>query len=314
MKKDDLHSAYGGEGWSQREKTHREEIGEIWAECGINTEWGKLRSVLLHKPGRELKVDEPESFQMLDHIDLDRAQEEYENLIDTYEEQQVEVHLVEPNSKPPPNLMFMADLFFMTPEGAILARPASTVRAGEERIVQRKLANMGIPVIGSFRSSGTFEGADAAWLNQTTVFVADGLRTNVDGAEQLKRSLEDMGVKVIRVGLPVGSMHLMGVLRFLNKQKAIVWPGRTPYRAVQALRNSGYEVLFAPDLEEAKKGLALNFVTLHSDKILMPGGNPVTQGFLEDEGVECITVSIPELSKAAGGIGCMSGIVQRKME
>ena len=314
MKKDDLHSAYGGEGWSQREKTHREEIGEIWVQCGINTEWRKLRSVLLHKPGGELRVDEPESFQMLDHIDLDRAQEEYENLIDAYEEQQVEVYLVEPNSKPPPNLIFMADLFFMTPEGAILARPASTVRAGEERIVQQKLANMGIPVIGSFRSSGTFEGADAAWLNQTTVLVADGLRTNVDGAEQLKRVLERMDVEVIRVGLPVGSMHLMGVLRFLSKEKAVVWPGRTPYRAVQALRNNGYEVLFAPNLEEAKKGLALNFVTLHSDKILMPGGNPVTQGFLEDEGIECITVNIPELSKAAGGIGCMSGILQRKME
>ena len=28
-------------------------------------------------------------------------------------------------------IVFMADLFFMTPEGAILARPASEVRAGE---------------------------------------------------------------------------------------------------------------------------------------------------------------------------------------
>ena len=39
-----------------------------------------------------------------------------------------------------PNLMFCADLFVMTPQGAILARPASDVRAGEERWVARGLA------------------------------------------------------------------------------------------------------------------------------------------------------------------------------
>jgi N-dimethylarginine dimethylaminohydrolase len=45
--------------------------------------------------------------------------------------------------------MFMADLMFMTPEGMILARPASDVRAGEERQAARKLAELGIPIVRS---------------------------------------------------------------------------------------------------------------------------------------------------------------------
>ena len=45
-----------------------------------------------------------------------------------------------------PNLMFVADLMFMTPEGAILGRPASTVRTGEERFVARRLAELGIAI------------------------------------------------------------------------------------------------------------------------------------------------------------------------
>ena len=43
--------------------------------------------------------------------------------------------------------MFVADLMFMTPEGAILGRPASTVRAGEERLVARRLAELGVPIL-----------------------------------------------------------------------------------------------------------------------------------------------------------------------
>jgi len=44
-------------------------------------------------------------------------------------------------------LMFVSDLMFMTPEGAVLARPASTVRAGEERWVARRLAELGVPIL-----------------------------------------------------------------------------------------------------------------------------------------------------------------------
>jgi arginine deiminase len=45
----------------------------------------------------------------------------------------------------------------------------------------------------------------------------------------------------------------------------------------------------------------------------MSAGNPITQGFYEDAGITCHTVEMQELLKAAGGIGCLAGILEREL-
>jgi N-dimethylarginine dimethylaminohydrolase len=199
----------------------------------------------------------------------------------------------------------------MTPEGAILTRPASTVRAGEERPVARRLAELGIPILRCVRGNGVFEGADALWVNSETVIVGTGLRTNLEGVAQVTNLLDEMNVEVVQVQLPKGTMHLMGTLRFIDKTHAICWNHRIPQKAVHVLQDNGYEVSFIPDDIEAKAGMALNFVTLAPKRIVMPTGNPVTQSFYEKLGVKCTLVEVDELHKAAGGIGCLSGIIKR---
>jgi N-dimethylarginine dimethylaminohydrolase len=258
-----------------------------------------------------MESTKPDHVQMLDSLDLQKAQEQHDRLAQAYQELAITVHHVEPESGPPPNLMFVADLLFMTPEGAILGRPASTVRAGEERWVAERLARLGIPILRAIRGSGTFEGADAAWLDERTVLLATGLRTNAEGAAQASSLLHEMGVNVIPVGLPYGAMHLMGQLRIADHDLAIAWPGRVPYAAVEALRRRGMTVLFLPDTEEAKVGMSLNFVTLGPRQILMPAGNPRSQAFYQQAGLRCHTIDVSELVKAAGGIGCLTGLLER---
>ena len=306
-------AAYGGPGWSPRVDSLRQEIGTVWRECGVASEWSPLKAVLLHQPGPELaSVREPDSSQMLDALDADLARRQHDDLAQAFREFGVAVYYIESAVIPPPNLMFVADLLFMTPEGAIVGRPASTVRAGEERLVARRLAELGIPILRTVRGSATFEGADAAWLDPQTVLLATGLRTNAEGAGQVAASLREMGVTVVQVGLPYGAMHLMGQLRFADRDLAIAWPGRVPYAAVAALRERGYSVIFLPNEEEAKHGMALNFVTLAPRQVLMPAGNPVTQSFYQDAGISCHSVQVNELLKAAGGIGCLTGILHRE--
>jgi N-dimethylarginine dimethylaminohydrolase len=248
---------------------------------------------------------------MLDALDADLARQQHDDLSRAFREFGIAVFYIESAVIPPPNLIFVADLLFMTPEGAFVGRPASTVRAGEERLVARRLAELGIPILRTVRGTGTFEGADAAWLDPQTVLLATGLRTNSEGAVQVTASLREMGVTVIRVGLPYGAMHLMGQLRLVDHDLAIAWPGRVPYAAVEALRDRGYSVLFLPDEKEARCGMALNFVTLAPRQILMPAGNPVTTSFYEAAGISCHSVQVDELLKAAGGIGCLTGILHR---
>ena len=207
--------------------------------------------------------------------------------------------------------MFVADLLLTTPEGVILARPASTVRAGEERLVARRVADLGIPLLRSVRGRGVFEGADGAWLDPNTVLLATGLRTNREGAAQVAGLLQEMGVKAIPVGLPYGAMHLMGTLRFADRDLAIAWPGRTPYAAVEALQARNGAVHWLPEFPYEPRRAALNFVTLGPRRILMPANYPGAQAFLESLGIECQTVEVDELLKAAGGIGCLTGVLQR---
>ena len=304
-------AAYGGESWSPRTAPLRDEIGGLWARCGLRDEWGPLRAVLLHRPGPELAVPDPDAAQLLAPVDPARAAAEHDALARAYQEEGILVRAVEPAGAPTPNLMFCADLFLMTPEGAILGRPASTVRAGEEISIARRLADLGIPIVRTVRGRGTFEGADAMWLDATTVLVGCGLRTNAEGAAQVTTTLGEMGVETILVDLPWGTMHLMGMLRIADRNVAVAWPGRLAVRAVEALRRRGYRVLFLPDGPAAERNTALNFVTLAPGRILMAEGYPTFERFFEKAGLACRTTPVAELRLAAGGIGCLTGILER---
>ena len=58
--------------------------------------------------------------------------------------------------------------------------------------------------------------------------------------------------------------------------------------------------------------MALNFITLGPRRILMPAANPDTQAFFESLGIQCHTVEVDELIKAAGAIGCLTGVIHRE--
>jgi arginine deiminase len=307
-------SAYGGAGWQGRGRSTAAEIGTLWGACGLNSEWATLQTVLLHRPGEELAASvDYDAVNMLAPLDLLRAQAQHDALAAAYRAAGVQVLSLDPQGQPAPNQMFMADLFWMTPEGAILARPASAVRAGEERETARRLAAAGVPILRSVNGPGTFEGADAIWLDQQTVLVGRGLRTNDAGVAQVRATLAEQGIEVIAVDLPYGTMHLMGMLRIVDRDLAIAWPTRLAVRAVEAMRERGYNVIFLPDQEEALTGAAFNIVTLGPRRIVMAAGNPITQAFYERRGISCVTVAIDELAKAAGAAGCLTGIVQRAL-
>jgi N-dimethylarginine dimethylaminohydrolase len=249
---------------------------------------------------------------MLDTLDPASISHQHDQMAEAYGEAGVQVHYVRPSDLPPPNQLFSADLFAMTPEGAILGRPASEVRAGEERWVARALSDLGIPILLSIRGGGTFEGADLMWLSPELALMAVGFRTNEEGAKQVQALLHDLGVRVLKTYLPPGTMHLMGQLRIVDHDLAIVWRDRLPEECVSDLLTLGFDVAYVPDEREARSGFALNFVVLGPRKILMPAGNPLSQTFYEGLGIECLTVEVGSISRAAGSVGCLTGIVERE--
>lgn len=310
-----LMAAYGGAGWQPRSRSLAEERGTVWGYFGVNSEWAPLKQVLLHRPGDELAASatDPNAVQMVAPLDIAKAQAQHDAIAQAYRAHGVTVHYVNPATTPTPNQMFCADLMFMTPQGCILARPASDVRAGEERRLAAALAREGAPILRSISGRGVFEGADAAWITPQQVMVGRGIRTNQAAIEQLRSVLGESGVEVIAFDMPVGTMHLQGMVRFAAHNLALAWPVRLAYHAVEALRDAGYRVEFLPDVSEAIHNAAFNFVTLGPRKILLAAGNPVTQQFYESLDIECVTVAVDELYKAAGAIGCLTGIVEREL-
>lgn len=306
--------AYGGTGWRTRQKPLREELGSVWGLCGLDSEWLPLEAVLLHRPGRELEATlaDPQASLMLDKIDPVAIPIQHDGLAQAYRTQGVEVSYVQPSGLPPPNQLFTADLFVMTPEGAILGRPASVVRAGEERWVARALSDLGVPILRSVGGEGTFEGADLMWLTPREALLARGLRTNAEGAAQVRAVLRDLGVTTHVTHLPPGTMHLMGQLRIVDRDLAIAWRQRLPEDTEATLEGFGIRVVLLPDEDEARRGFALNFVTLGPREILMPAHNPVCQAFFEGVGITCHTVDVKEIGKAAGSIGCLTGVLRRE--
>lgn len=306
-------AAYGGDGWSPRLATHAAELGTLWTACGIDSEWRRLTTVALRRPGREIVVADTNANQFLAPLDLGRAQTEHDTMAEAYRAQGVAVITVPDVARPTPNRMFCADLFVMTPQGAILARPASTVRAGEEVTVAAALAAARVPILRTLTGRATFEGADLMWLDPEAALIGRGLRTNDAAIGQIAGLMAELGRDLIAVDLPHGTMHLMGMLRIADRDLAIAWPRRTPHAAVQVLRERGYRVAFLPSEDEAENNKALNFVTLGPRRILMPEGNPGARAFYEGLGIEVIATPMAELRKAAGAVGCLTGVVAREM-
>jgi len=69
------------------------------------------------------------------------------------------------------------------------------VRRKEVYYTHKKLAELGVPILRTIHGQGTFEGADLLWLNEETVVLGIGVRTNREGARQVAEVLKVMGVE-----------------------------------------------------------------------------------------------------------------------
>jgi N-dimethylarginine dimethylaminohydrolase len=306
-------AAHGGDGWAAREGTLLDELGSVWADCGVRSECGTLRAVLMRRPGPEIEcVTDPRAALWFDVLDPLFARAQHDALAEVYREHGVAVHYVEEVPLDKPNAYFCRDLFAMTPTGAIVGRTASRSRAGEERYGAAALARIGVPIVHTVHGGGTFEGADVVVVSEDLVFVGQGMRTNRVGAEQVAETFRAVGVaRVEIVQIPYGCGHIDGTVNIVDRDLAVVFPTQLSYVVYETLKCHGFRILDLPDAAEAQLGMALNMVPLAPGVVVMPAGNPITRAALERAGVECIEVEVGELMKGAGAVHCMTGVVTR---
>jgi len=311
----DQTATYGGPGWSTRPAAHADDVaaGALWRRCGVCSEVDPLRQVVIAAPGPELDYpEEADYWLMLERPDLALLTRQLDGLAERYRAEGVTVHRARPAVDPPPNFLFQRDLFFATPEGVVLSRPASPRRAGEARAAAEVLAALGVPILMTPRGGALFEGADALWVSEREVLVGLGVRTNRAAFDQLAGLLADMGVTATALPVPPATQHLLGALDFVDRDLVVSREDRFTEPLADAMRARGIEALVVPAVAEVTRGGGANFVTLGPRRLLMPAGCPETRRRYEGAGIAVVEAPLSEPLKAAGGAGCLTGILERR--
>ncbi len=304
-----------GERWFPSEDSFAQEMEKLWGNWYVDSEVGTLRAVLMRRPGKEIEGITAENYaeyRFRAPINPEKARQQQDNLADIYRAHGVEVHYVENQRIDRPNAMYMRDLMFMTPEGAIVCRPAFPARRGEEKAVAQALANLGVPIIKTINGDGYFEGACAMWVDRETVIIGTSSRANEAGARQVEAELRNIGVtNIIRTQIPYGSIHLDGYMNIVDKKKILVFPWHMTYDCAKELLDRGFKILEAGNIKEVKQGMALNIVAIEPGKVVMPAGNPETKEILENEGIKVIEVEMDEIMNGWGSLHCMTVFLRR---
>lgn len=304
--------ALPGERWFAKETSIEEDMTELWGQWGVSSEVDPLRAVLMRRPGKEIDNFDWQAARFKGPISPEKFRAQHDALTETYREHGVAVHYIEEQREDRPNALFCRDLVFMTPEGAIVTRPAMEARRGEERYAAKKLAELGVPIIRTVCGSATFEGAMGLWIDRHTVVLASGVRTNREGYEMVGSELRRMGVtEILHMQIPYGHAHIDGLLNMASHDVAMIHASQVPYDVCDALKKKGIKLLECPSQIEAKEGLAINYVAIEPGLIVMPAGNPRSQELLEQNGIKVIPLDFDEILKGYGAIHCCTAFLKR---
>jgi dimethylargininase len=207
-----------------------------------------------------------------------------------------------------PDAIYVYDPALVTDDGALLLVPGKEGRRREVDALAVDFLEAGVPLAGKIRYPGTVEGGDTLWLDERTLLIGRGYRTNDDGIRQLREALP--GIEVIPFDLPhlrgAGEvLHLLSLVSPLDIDLAVAYPPLMPVRLVELLAERAVQLVEVPDEEFATMGP--NVLALAPRVALALEGNDETRGRMERAGVDVRVYKGDEISrKGDGGPTCLT--------
>jgi N-dimethylarginine dimethylaminohydrolase len=268
---------------------------------------GTLRRVLVRAPRPE-DVAGWRAYGWRAEPDFGRLQAEHEAFRTILSDAGAEVVLAETPLGVCPDAIYVYDPSLVTSRGAILLRPGKEGRQAEVEAMTADLVEAGVPIAGRLEAPATAEGGDTVWLDERTLLVGRGYRTNDAGVAALRATLPD--VEVIAFDLPhlhgrEEVLHLMSLLSPLDVDLAVVYLPLMPVRLVELLEERGIRFVEVPD--EEFESMGPNVLALGPRKALALDGNPETRRRMEAAGIEVIVYQGDEISKKGdGGPTCLT--------
>jgi dimethylargininase len=276
---------------------------------GGQSEYLPLRRVLVRRPDEAFGAADPLAWHYTGRPDLDRARQEHDALVARLEEAGAEVVRHDASLAGLADAMYVYDPALITDRGAVLLRMGKPLRAPEPDALGVALEAAGVPILGRLRGAASLEAGDTLWLDERTLAVGLGFRTNAEGVRQLGELLGP-DVAILPVPLPYGDgpdacLHLKSLISLLDGDLAVVRLDLLPVPFHQELRHRGLELVPVP-LDEFPTQ-AGNVLALGPRDCLMLEGNPATRARLEAAGCRVRTYRGREISfKAEGGPTCLT--------
>jgi N-dimethylarginine dimethylaminohydrolase len=291
----------------------------VWGRpWGCNNDVGRLRAVLMHRPGAEMSIvdpgkriesigsfGDPESgwyWQSETVPPLAEMQGQHDALARALRDEGVEVFSLEGVDGGRLKSCYTRDSAIALEGGAVVTRLGPKIRRGEELTVTRTLAKLGVPILRTIHGSGLLEGGSFAWINSRTAVVGRSIRVNEEGARQLEDVLRTRGVELLRVDLCGYDLHIDGSFVMIDVDKALVRAESLPFWFLEKLKELGVRTVeTTPDDED----WIINCLAVRPGRVLMPeGASSQTLDRLAKLHVEVVVVPYDRMALNGGGIHC----------
>ncbi|RKX23103.1 MAG: amidinotransferase [Candidatus Zixiibacteriota bacterium] len=206
--------------------------------------------------------------------------------------------------------IYIRDTSIITAKGAILLNMGKAERLSEPNAVGEYYKKIDIPILGQVNGDGKAEGGDIVWLDNQTLVIGQGYRTNEAGINQIRELTKDFVKELIVVPLPhwdgpADVLHLMSFISPIDHNLALVYSRLMPVPFREYLINRGIELVEVPD--EEYESMGCNVLAVAPRICVALEGNPITHGRLKEAGAVVHLYKGDEISrKGSGGPTCLT--------
>lgn len=296
-----------------------QELERHWGRAwGVNTDVGRIRAILMHRPGPEMNIVDPAKridsigsfgdletgwyFQSDTVPPLAEMQAQHDALVAMLEAQGVEVHHVQGVDGSRLKSCYTRDPLIMVNGGAIICRMGTRIRRGEELAITRTLAHLGIPILRTLSGSALMEGGSFAWLNARTAAIGCGIRVNREGAEQVAEVLKRQGVELLVIDLVGYDIHIDGSFLMIDRDLALVDPFGLPFSFLERLKELKIRTI---EITPADNKWIVNSLAVAPGELIMPqGATNRTLDAMARHNIRWTVLPFDRMQLNGGGIHC----------
>ena len=235
---------------------------------------------------------------------------DYEKFVSLLKSFGIELHYLPEDNSTSLDSIYTHDPCIISNNGIIICNMGKKARLAEPNTIEKFFKSIQIPILGKIKAPGTLEGGDVVWIDDKTIAVGEGYRTNKEGIEQLRYLLSDQVETVISVPIPHWNgpqdcLHLMSNLSPIDHNLYLVYSRLLPVSFRKYLLDENIKLIDVPD--EEYESMGCNVLAVAPRKVIMISGNSKTKQLLEKNNVEVYTYDGTEISiKGAGGPTCLT--------